>query len=81
MPAHAAISEAAEAPPTGATARSPAEAAAVLRALTELPGHALWSDDLDLVPTPGMEFERLSGYWQVTDAHLLTLPYATMAGS
>ena len=54
-------------------ARSPAEAAAVLRALTGLPGHALWSDDLDLVRTPGMEFERLSGYRQVTDAHLLTL--------
>ena len=54
-------------------ARSPAEAAAVLRALTELDGHELWTDDLDLVRVPGMAFDSLSGYRQVTDAHLLAL--------
>jgi len=56
-----------------ADARSPAEAAAVLRALTELDGHELWTDDLDLVRAPGMAFDNLSGYRQVTDAHLLAL--------
>ena len=54
-------------------ARSPAEAAAVLRALTELDGHVLWTDDLDLVRAPGMMLDSLSGYRQVTDAHLLAL--------
>lgn len=56
-----------------ADARSPAEAAAVLRALTELDGHELWTDDLDLARAPGMTFDNLSGYRQVTDAHLLAL--------
>ena len=56
-----------------ADARSPAEAAAVLRALTDLDGHSLWADDLDLVRVPEMAFDRLSGYRQVTDAHLLAL--------
>ena len=56
-----------------ADARSPAEAAAVLRALTELDGHLLWTDDLDLVRTSEMAFGSLSGYRQVTDAHLLAL--------
>ena len=56
-----------------ADARSPAEAAAVLRSLTELDGHELWTDDLDLVRAPGMMLDKLSGYRQVTDAHLLAL--------
>ena len=56
-----------------ADARSPAEAAAVLRALTELDGHLLWTDDLNLVRTSEMAFGSLSGYRQVTDAHLLAL--------
>ncbi len=56
-----------------ADARSPAEAAAVLRALTELDGHLMWTDDLDLVRTSEMAFGSLSGYRQVTDAHLLAL--------
>lgn len=45
----------------------------MLRALTELDGHELWTDDLDLVRVPGMAFDDLSGYRQVTDAHLLAL--------
>ena len=56
-----------------ADARSPAEAAAVLRALTELDGHLLWTDDLDLVRTSEIAFSSLSGYRQVTDTHLLAL--------
>ena len=54
-------------------ARSPREAAAVLRAITGLAGHELWSDDLDLARAPEVRFERLTGYRQVTDAHLLAL--------
>lgn len=56
-----------------ADARSPAESAAVLRALTELDGHEPWIDDLDLVRNPAMPFDHLTGYRQVTDAHLLAL--------
>ena len=54
-------------------ARSPGEAAAVLRAITDLAGHELWPDDLDLARAPEVPFERLTGYRQVTDAHLLAL--------
>lgn len=54
-------------------ARSPGEAAAVLRAITDLGGHRFWSDDLDLARAPEVAFERLRGYRQVTDAHLLAL--------
>ena len=54
-------------------ARSPREAAAVLRAITDLAGHELWPDDLDLARAPEVRFERLTGYRQVTDAHLLAL--------
>ena len=54
-------------------ARSPGEAASVLRALTELAGHEVWADDLDLVRAPEASFEPLVGYRQVTDAHLLAL--------
>ena len=54
-------------------ARSPGEAAAVLRAMTDLTGHELWPDDLDLVRTCAGTFDRLNGYRQVTDAHLLAV--------
>ena len=54
-------------------ARSPGEAAAVLRAITDLVGHELWPDDLDLARAPEVPLERLTGYRQVTDAHLLAL--------
>ena len=54
-------------------ARSPGEAAAVLRAMTDLTGHELWPDDIDLVRTCAATFDRLHGYRQVTDAHLLAV--------
>ena len=54
-------------------ARSPGEAAAVLRAVTDLAGHRFWSDDLDLARASEVAFERLTGYRQVTDPHLLAL--------
>ena len=54
-------------------ARSPGEAAAAMRAMTELTGHELWPDDVDLVRTCAGTFDRLRGYRQVTDAHLLAV--------
>ena len=54
-------------------ARSPGEAAAVLRAMTDLTGHELWPDDVDLVRECAGAFDRLHGYRQVTDAHLLAV--------
>lgn len=33
----------------------------------------MWTDNLDLARDPGMAFDNLSGYRQVTDAHLLAL--------
>lgn len=54
-------------------ARSPGEAAAVLRAITDLAGHEFWPDGIDLVRAPEVSFDRLSGYRQVTDAHLVAL--------
>ena len=54
-------------------ARSPGEAAAVLRAMTDLTGHELWADDVDLVRECANAFDRLRGYRQVTDAHLLAV--------
>ena len=54
-------------------ARSPGEAAAVLRAMTDLTGHEFWPDDVDLARQCAATFGRLHGYRQVTDAHLLAL--------
>ena len=54
-------------------ARSPGEAAGVLRAITDLAGHELWPDDVDLVRRCAATFDRLHGYRQVTDAHLLAV--------
>jgi hypothetical protein len=56
-------------------ARRPAEAIALLRRMRDLPGHAFWADDVS--PTdavPGV-FERVVGYRQVTDGHLLALAH------
>ena len=54
-------------------ARSPGEAAGVLRALTALAGHEFWIDDLELTQSPWAYEDRLTGYRQVTDSHLLFL--------
>ena len=41
--------------------------------MTDLTGHELWPDDIDLVRTCAATFDRLHGYRQVTDAHLLAV--------
>lgn len=54
-------------------ARSPGEAAAVLRALTGVEGHEFWIDDVEPARAEWAQQDRLTGYQQVTDAHLLAL--------
>lgn len=53
-------------------ARPPQEVIALLGAMTRLPRHTFWSDDVSITAGAG-PFERVVGYRQVTDAHLLTL--------
>ncbi len=54
-------------------ARSPSEAAAVLRAMTASAGHEFWPDDLEPAQSPWTRNDRLTGHQQVTDAHMLAL--------
>ncbi len=54
-------------------ARTPADAIALLRRIRELPGHAFWEDAVSPAASDPGVFERIVGYRQVTDAHLLTL--------
>lgn len=54
-------------------AKSPREAMEYLRHVTALPHHRFWIDDVSLIETPYLANERLVGYRQVTDAHLLAL--------
>jgi len=54
-------------------AKSPQEAALLLRRIVDLPYHEFWHDDVSFASTAFLEENRLVGYRQVTDAHLLTL--------
>ncbi|WP_419945078.1 TA system VapC family ribonuclease toxin [Candidatus Poriferisodalis sp.] len=54
-------------------ARSPHEAASVMRALAAVDGHEFWIDDVDPSQALSGGPERLTGYRQVTDAHLIAL--------
>ena len=54
-------------------ARQPAEAIALLEKITLVPGHVFWSDDISLCSSKFVFRERLTGYRQVVDAHLLAL--------
>lgn len=54
-------------------ARSPAEAIAVLRAMTSLPHHLFWTDDVSMARSTWIAPDHLTGYRQITDAHLLAL--------
>jgi hypothetical protein len=57
-------------------ARRPAEAIELLRRMVTLPGHAFWGDETSLATSPHVAGERLIGYRQVTDAHLLAVALA-----
>ena len=54
-------------------ARTPEQAIHLLRQIRQLPGHTFWDDDVSPVDSDAMAFERVVGYRQVTDAHLLSL--------
>ncbi len=52
---------------------TPPEAAAVLKRLTELPGHRFWADDIPVAATGTFDTLSLVGHRQVTDAYLVAL--------
>lgn len=52
-------------------ARSPVEAANLLVRVIGLPNHVFFADDRSLVAPSFVDFGKLTGYRQVTDAHLL----------
>ncbi len=54
-------------------AKRPAEAIAVLRAITALDGHRSWADDVSICRSTFIAPERIVGHGQVTDAHLVAL--------
>lgn len=54
-------------------AKDPQEAFDLLQAMTRLPDHVFVPDDVDLGTSPHFHRDRLSGYRQVTDAHLLAI--------
>ena len=54
-------------------ARSPGEAVLALRRIVALPHHVFWPDDVSLAVSRFVALEKLVGYQQVTDAHLLAL--------
>jgi uncharacterized protein len=54
-------------------AQNPHEAIALLRRLRAVAGHTFWSDDVSAAHEGPGPFERVVGYRQVTDAHLLAL--------
>ena len=54
-------------------ARSPEEALHLLRRIVALPQHTFWNDDIAIATSEFIAPEKLFGYRQVTDAHLLAL--------
>ena len=54
-------------------AKSPQEAALLLRHMISLPGHLFWTDVVSLVDEKWIPLSRITTHHQVTDAHLLAL--------
>lgn len=52
-------------------AKSPLEAAELLLQITSRPNHVFLSDDISLATSKVVDLRKLTGYRQVTDAHLL----------
>jgi toxin-antitoxin system PIN domain toxin len=57
-------------------AQTPASAITLLRQLTQVEGHTFWQDDIELCTSKHIATERIVGYRQVTDAHLVALAIA-----
>jgi toxin-antitoxin system PIN domain toxin len=54
-------------------AAPPQEALAMLRRIVGLPHHQFWTDDIEFASSELVAAEKLVGYRQVPDAHLLAL--------
>jgi toxin-antitoxin system PIN domain toxin len=54
-------------------AKTPQEAVLLLRRIVAIPHHQFWQDDVSLATSQLFDVTRLTGYRQVTDAHLVTL--------
>ncbi len=54
-------------------ARSPREACALMRRVTELPHLEFWSDQVAIATSEWVDHAKLLGHRQVTDAHLLAI--------
>lgn len=54
-------------------ARTPTEARSLLRRIGAVEGHEFWPDDVAAAGAGASPFDRVVGYRQVTDAHLLAL--------
>ncbi|MCY3546559.1 MAG: PIN domain-containing protein [Gemmatimonadetes bacterium] len=52
---------------------TPGEATALLWRIRGLTGHVFWADDISPTDPRAAPFQRVTGYRQVTDAHLLAL--------
>jgi hypothetical protein len=62
------------APAYSATHRvTPGQVAEGLRAITEAVDHAFWPDDVSVLDEQAIDFTRLHGHRQITDAYLLAL--------
>jgi toxin-antitoxin system PIN domain toxin len=53
------------------SAKSPREAATLLREIVAVPGHVFLPDEISLITSRFVDTRRLMGHRQVTDAHLL----------
>jgi toxin-antitoxin system PIN domain toxin len=56
-----------------AAARTIEETIAMLRTWRQQPGHTLWADDVSLATCAEIDLRLITGYRQVTNAHLLAL--------
>lgn len=62
------------APAYSATHRAtPGQVAEGLRAITEAVDHAFWANDVSLLDETAIDFGRLHGHRQITDAYLLAM--------
>ena len=60
-------------------AKTPAEAFGLLQSITALPDHVFLVDDVDLSRSTDIHGDKILGYRQVTDAHVLAI--ATSRGA
>lgn len=54
-------------------AKTVREAVQLLQRIVLLPHHQFWLDDVSIAASPGFDTTRVTGYRQITDAHLLAL--------